>query len=125
MPLATLRTPSYRLHKPTRQAVVTLNGRDFYLGRHGSPESRAEYDRLIAEWLSHGRCLPVSPSGAGADLTVNEVLASYLRWAGTYYVKDGKPTSEVKNIGFALRPLRQLYGHTPAREFGPVGLKAV
>ena len=37
-----LRTPSYRPHKPTGQAVVTLNGRDFYLGRFGSPESRTE-----------------------------------------------------------------------------------
>jgi integrase len=26
-----VRTPSYRLHKPTGQAVVTLNGRDIYL----------------------------------------------------------------------------------------------
>ena len=24
--------PSYRLHKPSGQAVVTLNGRDHYLG---------------------------------------------------------------------------------------------
>ena len=36
-------TPSYRLHRPTNKAVVTLNGRDFYLGPYGSPESRAEY----------------------------------------------------------------------------------
>ena len=45
-----VRTPSYRLHKPTGQAVVTLDGRDLYLGRHGSPESRTEYDRLVTEW---------------------------------------------------------------------------
>jgi len=31
-----LRTPSYRRHKPTGQAVVTIHGRDFYLGRFGS-----------------------------------------------------------------------------------------
>ena len=46
--------PSYRLHKPTGHAVVTLNGRDFYPGRHGSPASWAEYDRLIAQWLANG-----------------------------------------------------------------------
>ena len=32
--------PSYRLHKPTGQAVVTLNGKDHYLGRHGTRESK-------------------------------------------------------------------------------------
>ena len=36
--------PSYRLHKASGQAVVTLCGRDLYLGPHGSPESRSKYD---------------------------------------------------------------------------------
>jgi hypothetical protein len=44
--------PSYRLHKPSGRAVVTLSGRDHYLGAHGSPESRREYDRLVAGWLA-------------------------------------------------------------------------
>ena len=47
--------PSYRLHKATGQAVVTLDGRDFYLGKHGTAESREAYDRMIAEWLASGR----------------------------------------------------------------------
>jgi hypothetical protein len=119
------RTPSYRHHKPSDQGVVTLDGRDFYLGRYNSPPSRAEYDRLIAEWLSNGRRLPVPTSGAGSDLTVNELLLAYLRHADGYYVKNGKPTVEPGNIRLAVRPLRQLYGHTPARNFGPLGLKAV
>ena len=46
------RVPSYRKHKPSGQAVVTLSGRDHYLGPHGSKTSIAEYDRLIAEWLA-------------------------------------------------------------------------
>ena len=117
------RTPSYRLHKPSNQAVVTLDGRDIYLGRYGTPESRAEYDRLIAEWLSHGRRLPGPASGSGTDLTVNEILLAYLRHADSYYTKGGRPTSEPKNIRLALRPLRQLYGHTLARDLGPLRLK--
>ena len=28
--------PTYRKHRPSGQAVVTLSGRDFYLGPHGS-----------------------------------------------------------------------------------------
>jgi hypothetical protein len=34
------RPPSYRLHKPSGQAVVTLNGKGFYLGAHDTPASR-------------------------------------------------------------------------------------
>lgn len=120
------RTPSYRLHKPTGQAVVTIGGRDFYLGPHGSPESRAEYDRLIAEWLHSGRRLPSTSAAPGgrSDLTVNEMLLRFVEWAESYYVKGGKPTGEVTLIKYAIRPLRQLYGHTPAHAFGPLALKA-
>jgi integrase len=125
MPLATLRTPSYRLHKPTGQAVVTLNGRDVYLGRFGSPESRAEYDRMIIEWISNGRCLPAPTSGVGSDLSVNELALAYLAFADSYYVKHGRPTTELEAIRQSIRPLRQLYGDTTARDFGPLQLKAV
>ena len=54
------RTPSYRLHKPSGQAVVTLNGKEFCPGPHGSQPSRDHYDRLVAEWLANGRRLPIS-----------------------------------------------------------------
>jgi hypothetical protein len=64
-----VRTLSYRIHKPSGQAVVTLNGRDFYLGKYGSTESHTEYDRLIAEWLSHGR-----RPAATDDLTVTQLM---------------------------------------------------
>jgi integrase len=53
------------------------------------------------------------------------MLLGYLGWADKYYVKDGKPTSEPVNIRLALRPLRKLYGHTPAKDFGPKRLKTV
>jgi integrase len=120
-----LRTPSYRLHKPTNQAVVTLDGRDFYLGRFGTPESRGEYDRLIVEWISNGRRLPVPSSGVGSDLTVNELLVDYLAFADSYYVKHGRPTTEVASIRQTIRPVRELYGNTMARDFGPLQLKSV
>jgi integrase len=102
---------------------VTLDGRDFYLGRHGSPASRIEYDRLVAEWLSNGRRLPAPASAV--EPSVNEVILAYLRHADSYYVKNGRPTIEPGNIRLAVRPLRTLYGYVPLREFGPVALKAV
>ncbi len=119
------RVPSYRLHKPTGLAVVTIGGCDVYLGKHDTPESRAEYDRLIAEWLATGRRSMTANAASGADLTINELHLAYVHHADSYYVKNGKPTTEPVNIRLALRPLRQLYGHTLAREFGPLRLKTV
>jgi hypothetical protein len=88
---------------------VTLDGRDIYLGRYGSPASRAEFDRLLAEWLSNGRRLPAPV--VASDITVNELGEVYLRHADAYYVKNGKPTVEPGNIRLAVRPLRQVMGN--------------
>lgn len=114
--------PSYRLHRPSGRAVVTLGGKDHYLGKHGSPESRDEYDRVVGEWLAQRGAHRAMRAG---DLSVGEVMVAYLAWADTYYRKDGRPTSEPTNIRASLRPLRRLYGLAPARDFGPLALKAV
>ena len=120
------RIPSYRLHKPTGLAVVRLNGRDFYLGKHGTAKGKAEYERLIAEWLTHHRQLPAerssSPSRKG-PISISELILAYWRHAEAYYVKDGRPTSTLHGIKSSIRPLHELYGHTPASAFGPVALK--
>jgi integrase len=121
--------PSYRLHKQSGQAVVTLTDglggrRDVLLGCHGTAESRVEYARVIAEWEANGR-RPPAPGAAGADLSVNELILAYIRFAETYYVKNGKPTSQMARVRIALRQVRALYGHTGARDFGPLALKAV
>jgi integrase len=125
MPVHASRVPRYRLHKPSGLAVVSLGGRDVHLGKHDQPASRAEYDRLVAEWLQTGRSPAVSSSASPSDLTINELAEAYCRHADSYYVKNGVPTTEPVNIRLAIRPLRQLYGHTLARDFGPVRLKAV
>ena len=59
--------PSYRLHKQSGQAIVTLNGRGILLGRHGSAASKSEYRRVTAEWLAT-KGLPTHVAG---DLTVS------------------------------------------------------
>src|SRR5262245_3756452 len=115
------RTPSYRLHKPSGQAVVTLEGRDIYLDRWNTPDSRGEYDRLISEWLVNGRRR--SPSRVEREISINELMVRYWSFVERYYVKDGQASSEQEAIRQALRPVKHLYGHTPAREFGPLALK--
>jgi hypothetical protein len=123
--------PSYRLHKQSGQAIVTLNDgqgnrHDVLLGKHDTPESRAEYLRVLAEWEAAGHQLrKPSASISASDLTLNELMARYMRFAEGYYVKDDQPTSEQEAICQALRPVKSLYGHTPAKEFGPLALKAV
>jgi hypothetical protein len=79
------RIPAYRLHKPTGQAVVTIDGRDYYLGRYGTPASRALYDHLIAEWLAR--------KPAGPCPTIDEIIVRYLEFARAYYRKAGVETS--------------------------------
>jgi integrase len=65
-----------------------------------------------------------SPTEAQPDLTISELILGYWGHVQSYYTKDGEPTSEVDTVRQALRPVRELYGHTPARSFGPLALKA-
>lgn len=128
MPKLTKKLPSYRLHKVSGHAVVTIAGRDHYLGPHGSPESIDAYKRLISEWTAAGPSAVAATAAAtksGADFRICELLAAYYEHADRYYVKDGQPTGEAKNIKDATRPLQALYGMTPVAEFGPMALKAV
>jgi len=101
-----------------------------------------KYDRLCAEWLANGRLRPpgegerqegkVNPGGgtdgvsaAPTELTVLEVIAAYIAYAEKYYLKNGKPTSELDCIKGSLRELRQLYGRIPAAHLTPKKLKTV
>ena len=118
------RVPSYRCHKPSGQAVVTLNVRDFYLGVYGTRASRIEYNRLIAEWLANDR-QPIFTEEDRAGLTVAELIASYWRFAKQHYRRDGEPTGTAEQVRYAIRPVRKLYGRTLVRNFGPLALKAV
>ncbi|MDX2116825.1 MAG: site-specific integrase [Planctomycetota bacterium] len=132
MPRRTVAVPSYRRHKPTGQAVVRLDGRDIYLGKHGTPSSQERYRRLIAEWLSGhplaalsgGR--PVEPGAlAPTPLTINQLVIAYLDFANGYYVREGEATRECVNIKYALKPLVSLYGSSFVGDLGPLALKTV
>ncbi len=117
--------PAYRLHKPSGQAIVTLDGRDIYLGRHECAESKCAYQKTITEWIANGRRLADNGAQPGQRTTVSELIASYWRYAKTYYQKNGRPTSEQDWIRYAVKPLRHLYGRTNAADFGPLALKSV
>jgi integrase len=123
------RVPSYRRHKQSGQAVVTLpdgfgSRRDVLLGKYGTAQSRKEYVRVLSEWEAAGRRLPPkSAEGSAPDLTVNELALAYWKFAESYY-GFGRRRGISFNVRDALRILKELYGHTPAATFGTLALKA-
>jgi integrase len=114
--------PSYRRHKQSGQAIVTVRlpdgrRRDVLLGRYGTPESKAEYRRVLAEAEAGTLAAPL-PSAAAPDVTLNELLLRFVRFAEGFY-----PAGTFEGYKDAVAPLRRLYGHTPAKEFGPLALR--
>ena len=97
-----MRIPSYRHHKPTNQAVVTISCRDFYLGRFDSKASRQGYDRLIAEYLASGRSITFGPPVTG--LTIENLIADFAAFAKKQYGVDS--SSEYLRMKSILSRLR-------------------
>ena len=124
------KVPSYRLHKQSGQAIVTLVDpagirKDVLLGEFGSQGSREAYARVIAEWEVNRRQFP-KKGNSPSDLTVNEIIVRFWQFAEQHYRHpSGEPTGELENFRTSLRPLRQLYGDTAATDFGPLALKTV
>ena len=127
--------PSYLLHKQSGQARVRVNGRDILLGPFGSEESRIEYGQIVAKLAGGAPIDPLKPSNRGrlprndseADPgpSVNELCLVFLRHAESHYVKNGEQTSEIHILKSVMRPLKELYGMLPAKDFGPLCMKAV
>ena len=116
--------PSYRFHRARNCAVVTINGRNHYLGVFNSPASKEKYARLIAE-LATGIAAPAKAATNAHNVTITELCAAYLEWASGYYVKNGRATSQVDVIRMSLRALRNLYGSSEAGKFGPLAFEAL
>ena len=116
------RTPKYRLHKGSGQALVQINGERIYLGKYDTEESKEEYRRRVAEFLAFGQTPKTNGSNVPARLPliqINALILAYWQFAQSHYIKDGKPTGTLAGIRSALRPLRRLYGGTSACDFGP------
>ncbi|MGE0607121.1 MAG: hypothetical protein AB7O62_08515 [Pirellulales bacterium] len=119
MPTLSAGVPKYSLHRASGQAQINLDGREIYLGPHGSAASQFLYDRIVAKLLVVGRKLTSSPHAR----TVDEALAGFWQYAELHYRKNQVPTRELENIRYAVRPLSALYGDQPAAEFGLLALQ--
>ncbi len=113
--------PSYRKHRASGQAVVTIGARDFYLGPHGTDVSKREYDRLVMEWVAAGR--NNSFGTPESTLSIAELLVDYIKHCRIHYGTG--PKSTTAKIIIILRTLNAMYGDTAAAEFGVQEYKAV
>lgn len=120
--------PKYRLHKPSQNAVVTINGKNHYLGKYGTDESHELYRRKITEsWgqsvttIATAETVTVKTS---LGITISEIAVLYAKHCKAYYRKNGEPTSEWTVCKLVLKRLRSIYGSLVAKEFGPLKYQA-
>ena len=132
--MKTPKLPTYGRHKPTGQARCYVNGKTVYLGLYESEESRIRYGEIVAKVVSGQIIDPIARSKPGSTTcqesddpgpSVGELNLVFLRHAKRHYMKNGKQTTEYGILESTVRPLNQLYGMLPAKDFGPLALKAV
>ncbi|MCM2370372.1 tyrosine-type recombinase/integrase [Aporhodopirellula aestuarii] len=114
--------PDYRYHV-SGQAVVTFNGTNFYLGPHNSPESKAKYRRLVAEYVASDFQTPdAGPRQAEVPILVADVTAEARDWINSKYANCQSHRARFLNL---CNTLDDEYGDTTANEFGPRKLSEI
>jgi hypothetical protein len=123
----------FSTNKADRPAFESTDA-TYLLGPYGSDESRIAYGELVKKLAGGLPIDPLADSKRGSlprnesddpGPSVGELCLAFLRHAETHYVKNGKPTSEYDVMKAVIRPLNELYGLFPAKDFGPLALKAV
>ncbi len=115
MPRKKSDAPGYRYHV-SGQAVVTLDGKNFYLGPHDSPESKARYFSLLNEYHANGMRMPEERPSQPAEITVRVVCADYRVHIAKRYANAPK---EIHRLTGLCTLLESDYGDIPADQFGP------
>jgi hypothetical protein len=114
--------PKYRYHV-SGQAVVTLDGKDFYLGKHDTPESRSRYHKLLAEYQQNGLKAPDQPQRqVNQPITVADVTAKFRESASRKYANNRE---EQRWYVARCEMLESHHGDLPAKDFGPRKLTAL
>lgn len=116
------RIPKYRKHKPSGRAVVTLDGKDHYLGKYGTAASEKNYRRLISEYVANDCRLP-----SAGETTMVELMAAYLNWAKSHYKQQpgGKKSSDLHMVKALIRLIRPNYAEVRCSEFSARSAKAL
>lgn len=134
------KTPTRRYHI-SGQSIVTIQGKDFYLGPHDSPESLARYAVLIATYQRSGLQLPEGFELSDIDaqvwmmlsgnvepqqqttkvILVRHVTAAYRDVAKVRYANS---VAELHRINQVCDQLEKHDGDTEADRYGPLKLQS-
>jgi len=138
MPRPKAKAPSLRYHL-SGQSVTTIDGKDYYLGKHDSPESLARYAVLVRIYQEHELSLPHDFQLSMLDAQIAPLLglvaashqerqpnlvrhltAAYLHHATRAYANSKSELHRAKQV---CGELDRSYGNVGAEEFGPRMLK--
>jgi hypothetical protein len=110
--------PKYCQHKASNRAFIRIGGKMYHLGQYGSPASRREYDRIIAEFVTNGR----QPFQQSDELTIDALILRFLDYAEQErnYCDGTK-----KRIAAIMCWLNRLYGKQSVSQFSPLALKSI
>jgi len=132
--------PARRYHI-SGQSVVTVDGCDFYLGKHDTAESIARYAVLMSVYQSNGLALPddfelesiesriaamlvnampIATNQSGTPILVSHVTAAYRHEIESKYANDPK---ECHRLGRLCDELDRHYGNVLAENFGSLALQ--
>lgn len=111
MPRNRAASPQMR-HHLSGQAAVCINGKDYYLGKWGSPESSARHAYLIAEYKRHGLTLPSGFSLSDIEPSVQVFLAK----AGPVTVHLEETPIKVGQLAEAYRDYVETRYNKPSQE---------
>jgi len=117
MPRPKSTAPAYCFHIGG-QARVALDGKTYYLGTHGSKESWAKYNALLAEYNANGQKMPETANLRLADspITVRCVTGEFRQAIATKYANNEGRTAHYLHL---CKTLESEYGNVPAEQFGP------
>lgn len=117
MPRQRKLVPEYAYHV-SGQARVYLDGRYFYLGEHGSPESLARYHALLAQYNAGGQRMPddVPTHQADHPVTVACLTAEYREHLIRRYKNDPQERMRLEKL---CDTVDDEYGDIPIDKFGP------
>lgn len=115
-----MRVPKYRKHSSRDIGFSEWQHRRIYFpGRYNSAESKAAYRAFIRD---HGLAEPVQRPGNTTTITIATLGALYLDHAERHY--PAGTHSEYAAVRIAVGRLLQAHASLPAKEFGPLKLKA-
>jgi integrase len=135
------KAPARRYHV-SGQSIVTIASRDYYLGKHDSPEAIARYAVLIATYQAGGLSLPddfelsllddrvaavvgTSPVVAARQQKRQIILVRHVTAiANAHFAsKYAKAPEELRRFKRICNQLDRHFGDVDAKDFGPVKLK--